>query len=214
MAELPALKDIFRLGRPKFLMYSNVIFTIGVVAAYKNKPDSNFQLSFYIWVCLLAHSIHAMTHYFNEFYDYEADCANKNPSPWTGGSRVLVEGKMKPEVSLYIARLIALFVVTNVAVIYIVYGNTPLCVTILLGVIFAHGYSAWPLVTSRRGLGEVTVCLVLNVLAPLTGYQSLDPESPLGSSLLWPILLSMLPMQYVRIMVMNMADYEGDEVAG
>ena len=116
--------------------------------------------------------------------------------------------------SLWIARCIALVVVTNVLICYAITGNIPMCTTILLEVLLGHSYSAWPLMTSRRGLGELTVCLVLNVLAPLTGYQSLDPASPFGSPFLWPILVSLLPIQFVRIMVMNMADYESDKISG
>ena len=212
--EMAQLKEILKLGRPKFLMYSNVICTIGVAAAYKANPHLIFHFWPYVWICLLAHLIHAMTHYFNEYYDYEADLLNKNPSPWTGGSRVLVESKMKPETALYVGRFIAFIALSNVAACYLLTGNTPLCITVSLGVLLAHGYSAWPLMTSRRGLGELTVCLVLNVLAPLAGYQSLDPYSPFGSALLWPILLSLLPIQYVRIMVMNMADHDSDKIAG
>lgn len=211
---VPFLRDMFYLGRPKFLMYSNVIYTVGVAAAYKSNPDLPFHLWSYIWICLLVHAIHTMTHYFNEYYDYEADCVNKNPSPWTGGSRVLVEGKLKPKVSLVIARLIALIVLSNAAVYYAIFGNVPATVILVLGVIFGHGYSAWPLQTSRRGLGEVTICLVLNILAPLVGYQLQDPSSPFGNKLLWPILLMLLPIQYVRVMVMNLADIEPDKIAG
>ena len=208
------LKDMFLLGRPKHLMYSNVLYTVGVAAAYKTNPATPFNLWSFIWVCLLVHAIHAITHYFNEYYDFEADCANKNPSPWTGGSRVLVEGKVKPRVSLLIARLITIIVLLNAILYYGITGNIPVTITIVLGVIFGHGYSAWPLRTSRRGLGEATVCLVLNILSPLVGYQTHDPSSPFGNRLLWPLLIPLLPIQYVRMMVMNMADLEPDKITG
>ncbi|XP_046851654.1 uncharacterized protein LOC124444991 [Xenia sp. Carnegie-2017] len=155
-----------------------------------------------------------MTHYFNEYYDFDVDSANKNPSPWTGGSRVLVEEKLKPKVSLIIGRLICAIVLSNAALYYWITGNLPATVTIVLGVVLGHGYSAWPLCTSRRGLGEATVCLVLNILTPLAGYQTHDPSSPLGNSLIWPILLPLLPIQYVRMMVMSMADLEPDKITG
>ena len=214
MLEAVSLKHVFVLGRPKCLVYSNVMYTVGVVAAYKTNTSSTFHLWSYVWFCLLVHAIHAMTHFFNEYYDYEADCANKEPSPWTGGSRVLVEGKLEPAVSLGLGRLMALIVVCNLLIYYGVTGNLPLCITGLLAAILAHGYSAWPLMTSRRGLGEMTVCLVLNVLSPLAGYQSLDPGAPFGCALLWPILLPLLLIQYVRMLVMNMADYESDKLVG
>ena len=214
MLEPARLKEMLYLSRPKFLMYSSVMYTVGVAAAYKTNAESTFSLWSYIWMCLLVHTIHAMTHYFNEYYDYEVDCANKNPSPWTGGSRVLVKGKLKPEVALYIGRLIVLIALANVAILYVKTRNTPLCMTSVLVMVLAHGYSAWPLKMSRRGLGEITVCFILNVVTPLVGYQSLDPRSPLGCAFLWPILLFLLPTQFVRMMVMNLADYDSDKLSG
>ena len=214
MFRVSQLKDVIRLGRPKFIVYSSVMFTIGAAVAYKNNVELIFHLPLYIWTCLLVPALHVMAHYFNEFYDYEADLANKNPSSWTGGSRVLVEGKLKPEVSLFVGRIIALAILANVIILYHITGNVPLTITLILGVTLSHGYSAGPLKTSRRGLGELTICFVLNVLAPLSGYQFLDRGSPFGSASLWPILLYLLPIQFIRMMVMNMADYEGDSIAG
>jgi hypothetical protein len=47
------LEHMFRLGRPKFLMYSNIIYTVGVAAAYKSNPTLPFNLGSYIWICLM-----------------------------------------------------------------------------------------------------------------------------------------------------------------
>jgi 1,4-dihydroxy-2-naphthoate octaprenyltransferase len=125
-----------------------------------------------------------------------------------------VEGKLKPKVALLIGRLLSLIVLSNAVIYYGITGNVPATITIVLGVIFGHGYSAWPLNTSRRGLGEASVSLVLGILVPLGGYLSHDPSSPFGNSLLWPILLPLLPIQFVRMMVMNMADVESDKISG
>ena len=159
---------------------------MGVAAAYKSNPTLLFNFWYYIWVCLMVHAIHAMTHYFNEYYDFEADCANKNPSPWTGGSRVLVEGKLKPEMALLIGRLISVIALSNAVIYYGITGHVPATMTIALGVILGHGYSAWPLSTSCRGLSEVSICLVLNILVPLVGYQSHDPSTSIVTNTICP----------------------------
>ena len=41
-----------------------------------------------------------MTHYANDFFDLEADRANRTPTRWSGGSRVLPDGVLPPGVAL------------------------------------------------------------------------------------------------------------------
>ena len=44
-----------------------------------------------------------MTHYANDFFDLEADRANRTPTRWSGGSRVLPDGVLPPRVALVAA---------------------------------------------------------------------------------------------------------------
>ena len=41
-----------------------------------------------------------MTHYANDYFDLEADRANRTPTRWSGGSRVLPDGVLPPGVAL------------------------------------------------------------------------------------------------------------------
>ena len=41
-----------------------------------------------------------MTHYANDYFDLEADRANRTPTRWSGGSRVLPAGVLPPRVAL------------------------------------------------------------------------------------------------------------------
>ena len=50
-----------------------------------------------------------MTHFFNEYFDYPTDCQHENPSPWTGGSKVLPRGLLQRRVALRAGWILAAF---------------------------------------------------------------------------------------------------------
>ncbi|EAU67279.1 putative 1,4-dihydroxy-2-naphtoate octaprenyl transferase homolog [Stigmatella aurantiaca DW4/3-1] len=117
---------------------------------------------------------------------------------------MLVKGLLEPKLSLHIAYALA-GVSLVLALLMPTLSARILC---LLAIFFSWEYSAPPLRLEALGLGEFTVTLVLNTLVPLLGYclQSggLQPH---------PLLLVLIPLgiiEYIRMMVMNMADWESD----
>ena len=84
---MSVISSFITLCRPKFLIYTPIYYSIGCVLAKKEEGilDSWEFVKGLVFVWMA----HIMTHFFNEYYDYETDCKNKTPSPWTGGSRVL-----------------------------------------------------------------------------------------------------------------------------
>ncbi|WP_434381864.1 prenyltransferase [Melittangium boletus] len=196
------IKLLLELGRVKFLLYSPILYTVGAIIPTVGGG------AIHVWTFI--HGVaftwltHLMTHYCNEYYDLEPDRANTSPSPWTGGSRVLVTGGLKPELSLRIACALAGVCI----VLALLLPNNAARVLALLAVFFSWEYSAPPLKLEALGLGEFTVTLVLNTLVPLLGYSiqsgGLQPH---------PLLLVLIPLgiiEFIRMMVMNMADWESD----
>ena len=145
-----------------------------------------------------------LTHFFNEYYDLAADAAHEFPSAWTGGSRVLVAGTVRPVTSFRLGCALTLLA----ALLLTLFPNTE---SKLLGVpivLLAIGYSAPPLQLGTRGLGEADVMLVLNILVPFLGYALFRSEDSSPA-----LLFAMVPpavVEFVRMMVMNMADVVGD----
>jgi len=195
-----------KLCRLRFLIYSPIMYSIGVSIARNEEKSIDFYLFgiglIFVW------NTHVMTHFFNEFYDYQADCNNKNPSPWTGGSRVLVQKKLSLEVSklwgyfsCFLSFLILLKIAPNIS---------NFCIGILI-IFFGIYYSAPPLKLEYRGLGELVVALVLNILVPLWAY-SLYSDNFFNKYVFLLIPISVI--EYARMMVMNMPDRESDEVSG
>jgi 1,4-dihydroxy-2-naphthoate octaprenyltransferase len=89
---------LVRLGRPQFLVYSAVLVSLGgALSLTLGRP---LVLGPLLQTLLLVWTNHVMTHYVNEFFDLEVDRANQSPTGWTGGSRVLAEGLLSPEVAI------------------------------------------------------------------------------------------------------------------
>lgn len=193
------------LGRVKFLLYSPIAYAAGVTCATAGNSADSFSLKLFLIGQLFVSCTHMLTHFFNEYYDFPADLAHQFPSPWTGGSRVLVSGRVLPNTSYWFG-----WAMTAVSM-SLVFGGFPSVETKVLGVviiIFSIGYSAPPLEMGTNGLGEFDVMLVLNTLVPLLGFLLHRNGESDPSLLLW--LLPPAVVEFVRMMVMNMADVVGD----
>jgi 1,4-dihydroxy-2-naphthoate octaprenyltransferase len=198
------LRHFVRLGRPKFLLYSWILYTLGVMAAaYLGQAPT---LGAYLHGQLFVWCLHVMTHYCNEYFDLRADSANPSPTKWTGGSRVLVEGLIEPKVSLG-----ASLVLLCVCLLLVPGMPRAAQYPALLGLALSWFYTAPPLQLNYRGLGELTVTTVLNGCFPMIGYAMMSGEVGL---LPWVLLLPAFLIQFVRMSIMNLLDYEGDRSVG
>ncbi|MFT3776281.1 MAG: methyltransferase [Minicystis sp.] len=204
---LSKLAAFVRLGRPKFLVYSLLLYALGSAAVvYEARA-----LDFGRWIQGLAFvwCAHLMTHYCNEYFDLAADAQNPAPTRWTGGSRVLVEGHLRPAVSLG-AAFVLLFAAIGMAV-AMPDGETRWLAFLMIAL--AWFYTAPPLRLNYRGLGEVTVATVLNLSIPILSYH-LQHAGGCVSAVLLGAVLPIFVAQAARMLVMNLSDYEGDELAG
>ena len=116
-------------------------------------------------------AFHLMTHYANDYFDRHAD-ARAVPTPYSGGSGVLVEGLLVPGVALRAALVAATIGAAGVLVLATSAGRP---VAALLGCAIgtlAWCYSAPPLRLLARGLGELNTALVVAVLVPLCAFAA------------------------------------------
>ena len=81
-----------KIIRLQFYPMTFLAYTVGALSSLKilNK----FDLTVYLLGYLAMFFIEFVTVISNEFYDLETDRINKNYSQFTGGSRMLVEGKI------------------------------------------------------------------------------------------------------------------------
>jgi 1,4-dihydroxy-2-naphthoate polyprenyltransferase len=198
------LRHFIRLGRLKFLLYSWLLYTLGVMAA--TCVGHHPTLGAYLHGLMFVWGVHLMTHFCNEYFDLPADRANPSPTRWTGGSRVLVERLLEPEVSLS-ASFVLLFACALLVPVMPGAAHYPALLTLAL----AWFYTAPPLRLNYRGLGELTVAATLNGSCTMIGYAMTSAEL---SVFPWVVVLPTFIIQVVRMAIMNLLDYEGDRHVG
>jgi 1,4-dihydroxy-2-naphthoate octaprenyltransferase len=199
-----------RLARPLFLVGGFVFYALGVAIAVHEGIMLHWPSLALGQLAVTA--IQLMTHFSNDYFDLAADRRNQTPTRWSGGSRVLAEGLLPPQVGLWSAVVCAVVALTAIAALASIVQPTSWSVfLLLLALVLTWEYSAPPLRLHSRGLGEATVALVVPVLTPLVGYTI-----QAGQPALLPLLASfpLACLQAAMILVINFPDAAGDRAAG
>lgn len=205
------LINFVRLGRPLFLVGGFVFHALGVaIALYEG---ATLNLSALIWGQVAITAIQLMTHYSNDYFDLAADRANPTPTRWAGGSRVLAEGLLPPRVALVAAVVLA--AVALLATLYLGLAIQPARWTIpllLLALFLAWEYSAPPLRLHSRGLGEVTVAILVPILTTVVGcYLQTGQFTIQLMTLLFAATFPLALLQMAMILLINIMDAAGDQ---
>ena len=202
------LMAFVRLGRPQFLVGGFVLYGLGGALAVAG--GAAFDSWRYAWGQLVVTATQLMTHYANDYFDLEADRANRTPTRWSGGSRILPDGALAPEVALRASRVLLVIAAGAASVMARRVGLGPLLLSAAM-IGLAWGYSAPPLRLCARGLGELTTALVVTLLVPLFGY---DLQA---GALAGPIFFAAaLPcaLQFAMLLAIEFPDAAGDAAVG
>jgi 1,4-dihydroxy-2-naphthoate polyprenyltransferase len=199
---------LVKLGRPQFLVGGFVLYALGGALAVAG--GAAFDPTRYAWGQLVVTATQLMTHYANDYFDLEADRANRTPTRWSGGSRILPDGALAPQVALRASRLLLVIAAGAALMMSRRVGLGPLLLSAAM-IGLAWGYSAPPLRLCARGLGELTTALVVTLLVPLFGY---DLQA---GALAAPIFLAAaLPcaLQFAMLLAIELPDAAGDAAVG
>jgi len=204
------LAAFVKLGRPLFLGGGFVMYGLG--AALAVFAGAHVDWTRYAWGQLAVTATQLMTHYSNDYFDLAADRANRTPTRWSGGSRVLADGTLPPVVALVAA--LALVAVGLGAAAHFATGHhfpsssAPL---VLVMVLCAWEYSAPPLRLCARGLGELTTAVVVTLLVPWLGFVL---QAGAGQRLLPLAVIPCCAFQFVMLLAIEFPDAAGDAAAG
>jgi 1,4-dihydroxy-2-naphthoate octaprenyltransferase len=209
---LAKIAAFIRLGRLPFLSMGFVLHGLGAAVALAS--GAGFHPLAFLWGQVAITATQLMTHYSNEYFDQEADLANRTPTNWSGGSRVLVESTLlAPAAALFTAA--ACIVIASGGII-LAAAQVPLAALVLTvimfsGVLLSWGYSAPPLQLHSRGLGELTTALVVPGLTTLTGFVLQARHLSL-----LPLLaaLPLMCLQFAMLLCIEFPDAAGDHAAG
>jgi 1,4-dihydroxy-2-naphthoate octaprenyltransferase len=201
----------FRLFRLPFLTASSIPFFIGT--AYTFYQFRSFHFSRFILGFLALTALHLAANVLNDYYDYRSgnDAANKNWSPFNGGSRLIQDGLISPEHVLYtglvclgigIVTGFFLFKLVNHYFIFILGG---------LGILCGVGYTMPPFKWGYRGIGEIVIGLAFGPLIVI-GVSFIQTQKVDFGSLFVGIPIGLLVM--VIVLVNEIPDVQADRMVG
>jgi 1,4-dihydroxy-2-naphthoate octaprenyltransferase len=184
-------------------------YGIGAAGAYH--ATGRFDaIAFWLgWLSLFF--LEVMAVFTNDYFDFDSDRRNKNFGPFTGGSRVLVDGRISlGRMRLGIAFATACFLAAALALAAILPAPSLIALGVLA--VLAVGYTTPPLKLCWRGLGELDVALTHSTAIILCGFLfqggAWNASFPVLASV--PLFLAVLP----AIILSGIPDYAADHAAG
>jgi 1,4-dihydroxy-2-naphthoate polyprenyltransferase len=205
-----AVLAFVRLGRPLFLGGGFLLFGLGAaVAAVAGHPIDPLR---YALGQAAITAFQLMTHYANDYFDFEADRANATPTRWSGGSRVLPAAELPRHVALVGALVFAAIGAAMTGALAPHAGGWALAALAVIAVL-AWEYSAPPLRLCATGLGELETAVVVTGLVPFVGFALQAPDlaglAQLGLAIVPPALL-----QFAMLLAIEFPDAAGDAATG
>ncbi|HOG16685.1 MAG TPA: prenyltransferase [Syntrophales bacterium] len=150
----------------------------------------------------------------NEYYDYETDRLNANFSIFTGGTRMLVEGRLSPsDIRAGIAVSLVLIALLGSALPAVSRNAPPLLTAAMLltGIFFGLGYTVPPFKFCYRGLGELVVSGTHSFYLVLCGY--VFQAGTLSNALPWLLSLPLFFSVLGAITLAGLPDRPADSLA-
>jgi 1,4-dihydroxy-2-naphthoate octaprenyltransferase len=208
---LRALRSVVafvRLGRPLFLGGGFILYALGALIARAHGHAIDWHRYAVGQAAVTAFQL--MTHYANDYFDYEADRANLTPTKWSGGSRVLPQGELPRYVALVAA--IVLAVAGSVTAAFVDAGPYVLP-SYAIVLVLAWEYSAPPLRLCATGLGELDTAIVVTVLVPWLGFYLQAPDLA-GLHVLALAVVPLALLQFAMLLAIEFPDARGDAATG
>ena len=196
-----------RAIRAPFFTATVVPVILGAAVAWHRTGLFNWG---YFWLTLVGIIfMHTGTNLANDYFDHTSgnDEGNKTITPFSGGSRVIQEGLIKPKKVLYAAFLaFALGSLIGLYLNYAIRGNVILMIGIT-GVFLGFFYTANPLRIGYTGFGELAAGLGFGPLVVIGSYYVQ------ARNLSWEPLVVSIPVGILIALVLyinEFPDYEAD----
>ncbi|WP_437676589.1 prenyltransferase [Sorangium sp. So ce131] len=149
--------------------------------------------------------------YANDVADQETDRRNRTATPFSGGSRVLVEGRLSPRALAAAAVACAAGLVAVSAGLAAARGAPLLVPLALLALLLLWAYSYPPLRLSYRGGGELLQMVGVGAVLPLYGYLA---QGGAPAHFPWALLVFLLPSHLGCAIATALPDEPSDRESG
>jgi len=199
-----------RATRMRFL--TAVILPVVLGAAIFWQRQSTFNVINFILSLAIGILLHAGTNQANDYFDTMngTDRINKHYSPFNGGSRVLVDGLMKPS-HLHTVAVMNFILAISLSVYLSIVTDWIIFLITVASAFFGYFYSAPPIAFAHRGVGEFIIGIFFGPLAALGGYYAQ------GSVFSWSPILGSIPIAiliFALIYVNEFPDFQADGQVG
>lgn len=194
--------------------YPMTFFAYGIGAFAFSKLNGNFNWLVFVLGYILLFLMEVIVVFSNDYYDRETDRLNRFYSPFSGGSRVLINGLISESTIKKAMKI--LFVISCMLTIVVAFLSTAAFhqVILMIAVLFviAISYTAPPLKFSYNGWGEVVVGFTHSFAVILCGF--VFQGGSMGVVFPWllgiPLFLSIIP----AIIMGGVPDFTADKQAG
>jgi 1,4-dihydroxy-2-naphthoate octaprenyltransferase len=204
-----------------FLLFAAVPLATGSIVAYLHYPGLFSWPYFGVSLAAIL-LLHAGTIALNDYFDFRtgADVINRERTPFTGGTGLLVDGTLRPVHVLYAG--LCCFMLCIALGMLIVLARSPIILLFgVIGVGLGAFYTAPPLRLAYRLLGEITWL----VSFPLTALGALFVQAPPLSvaelvamqPAIAAAVASIMPVALLAtagFLVLEFPDYRADRAAG
>ncbi len=193
-------------------------FTATVIPVLLGSVAAWHDTSIFLWLnfsltLIGALLIHAGTNLSNDYFDHISGCdeANPNPTPFSGGSRVIQDGLLSAKQILY--AFITCFILAGIIGLYLNYASGGNIILILgvFGIFLAIFYSAKPFRIGYHTFGELAVGIGFGPLMVAGSYYVQAHSLP------FKVFLISIPVGILITMVLyinEFPDYSGDKQSG
>jgi len=198
---------LIRITRAPFLTAVIIPVIIGTAVALRDIGSVN--VLYFLLAMLGASFIHLGVNVSNDYFDHRSgnDAANKTPTPFSGGSRIIQDGIMSPEKVLSISAVFLAAGALVGAYFYTVFG-IPILLIGLAGAVLGVFYTAPPFKLGYRGLGELSTGIGFGVIVVLGSYYVQTATVTAGA------LLASVPIAVLVALILfinEFPDYNADK---
>jgi 1,4-dihydroxy-2-naphthoate polyprenyltransferase len=184
-----------RIARLRFYPIGLVMVATGAVWGAGSAGSFDWTRAVLAGLCWLL--IQFATVLTNEQFDVATDRENTNFGPFTGGSRMIVDGALAHDavIRAVAGAVIGIGVVSGLLVaVSPAPARAAVIVLVALGVVLGLGYTAPPLKLGYRGFGEITVAFLHSTYAMLLGWvaQGGRPAHPIPFLVSMPVFWAVL----------------------
>lgn len=183
----------------------NLLLPLALAQVLAWSITGHFSLATCVWIHLFGFLDGLFISYANDVADAEADSRNTTFDLFSGGSRVIPEGKLTRK-----ALAVGAFIMLAGIVIMTAFmtPSRPLTsVFTLAGIFLMHGYSYPPLRLSYRGHGEALQAIGLGIVLPLLAYYVQSGEL---TTFPWLVLVPLLLFGYAGNIASALPDSPSD----